>query len=162
MSFPLSKGGRGDVKHDDNNRFSENWGDVKHQDMRNKLIRYNPELRKRARDLRNNATYSEVLLWRKIRRKSLGYEFHRQVPIDGYIVDFYCHELNLAIEVDGSSHDNKYEYDISRQRVLERLGVRFIRFENIDVNSNMNDVLRALEGVIIEIEESRLRSNNID
>jgi len=130
--------------------------------MRNKLIRYNPELRKRARDLTNNATYSEVLLWRKIRRKSLGYEFHRQVPIDGYIVDFYCHELNLAIEVDGSSHDNKYEYDISRQRVLERLGVRFIRFENNDVNSNMNDVLRALEGVIIEIEESRLRSNNID
>jgi len=130
--------------------------------MRNKLIRYNPELRKRARNLRNNATYSEVLLWGKIRRKSLGYEFHRQVPIDGYIVDFYCHELNLAIEVDGSSHDNKYEYDVARQKILERLGVKFIRFENFDVNKNMNDVLRALEGVIIEIEESRLRSNNID
>jgi len=130
--------------------------------MRNKLIRYNPELRRRARNLRNNATYSEILLWSKIRRKSLGYEFHRQVPIDGYIVDFYCHELNLAIEVDGSSHEHKIEYDISRQMVLERLGVRFIRFENNDVNRNMNEVLRALEGVIIEIEESKLRSNNMD
>lgn len=135
---------------------------LNHQNMRNKLIRYNPELRKRARNLRNNATYSEVLLWSKIRRKSLGYEFHRQVPIDGYIVDFYCHELNLAIEVDGSSHENKFDYDMSRQRVLERLGVRFIRFENIDVNRNMIDVLRALERVILEIEESKLRSNNMD
>jgi very-short-patch-repair endonuclease len=137
-------------------------GMLNHQNMRNKLIRYNPELRKRARNLRNNATYSEVLLWSKIRRKSLGYEFHRQVPIDGYIVDFYCHELNLAIEVDGSSHENKFDYDMSRQRVLERLGVRFIRFENIDVNRNMIDVLRALERVILEIEESKLRSNNMD
>jgi very-short-patch-repair endonuclease len=137
-------------------------GMLNHQNMRNKLIRYNPELRKRARNLRNNATYSEVLLWSKIRRKSLGYEFHRQVPIDGYIVDFYCHELNLAIEVDGSSHENKFYYDMSRQRVLERLGVRFIRFENIDVNRNMIDVLRALERVILEIEESKLRSNNMD
>lgn len=152
--------GRWDVRKTDT--FGGSSGMLKHKNMRNRLIRYNPELRKRARNLRNNATYSEVLLWGNIRRKSLGYEFHRQVPINGYIVDFYCHELNLAIEVDGSSHENKFEYDMSRQRVLERLGVRFIRFENIHVNRNMNDVLRALERAILEIEEAKLQSSKAD
>jgi very-short-patch-repair endonuclease len=88
-----------------------------------------------------------------IRRKSLGYEFHRQVPIDEYIVDFYCHELSLAIEVDGNSHINKYEYDLRRQKKLESLGVRFIRFEDLDVKRNINDVLRTLIIIISEQEK---------
>jgi very-short-patch-repair endonuclease len=85
------------------------------------------------------------LLWIKIKGKSQGYEFHRQVPIDEYIVVFYCHELNLAIEIDGSSHYYKYDYDLRRQYDLERLGVKFIRFDDFDVKMNMNDVLRALD-----------------
>ncbi len=119
---------------------------------RNKLIYYNPELKQKARRLRNESTFSEILLWLKIKGKTFGYEFHRQVPIDEYIVDFYCHELHLAIEVDGSSHDNKYEYDLKRQRKLESLGVKFIRFTVLDVKRRMNDVLRALEIQISEIE----------
>lgn len=95
------------------------------------------------------------MLWLKIKGKKFGYEFHRQVPIDEYIVDFYCHELRLAIEVDGSSHDYKYEYDLRRQKRLESLGVRFIRFEDIDVKRSMNDVLRALEIEITEIENNQ-------
>jgi very-short-patch-repair endonuclease len=97
---------------------------------RNKLICYNPELKEQARKLRTDSTLSEVLLWLKIKRKSFGYEFHRQVPIDNYIVDFYCHELMLAIEIDGSSHNNKFDYDELRQRRLEALGVKLIRFED--------------------------------
>ena len=127
---------------------------------RNSIIYYNPSLKEKARRLRNKSTFSEILLWLKIKRKSLGYEFHRQVPLDHYIVDFYCHELSLAIEIDGSSHDNKYEYDLKRQRILESLGVRFVRFGNIDVKRNMNDVLRALEIVISEIEKSK--ENELD
>jgi len=119
---------------------------------RNKLIHSNPELKSRARKLRNNSTYSEILLWIKIKKKSLGYEFHRQVPIDNYIVDFYCHELMLAIEIDGSSHIHKYDYDTKRQKRLESLGVSFIRFDDMDVKKHMNDVLRALESKITEIE----------
>jgi very-short-patch-repair endonuclease len=121
---------------------------------RNKIIYYNPTLKEKARNLRTRCTASETLLWSKIRRRSFGYEFHRQVPIDKYIVDFYCHELRLAIEVDGSSHNNKQEYDLRRQRKLESLGVRFIRFEDIYVKRNLNDVLRALLIVISELEES--------
>jgi very-short-patch-repair endonuclease len=122
---------------------------------RNKLIYYNPELKQKARRLRKQSTFSEILLWLKIKGKTFGYEFHRQVPIDEFIVDFYCHELRLAIEIDGSSHDNKYEYDLKRQRKLESMGVRFIRFEDIDVKRKMNDVLRALEIVISEIENKK-------
>jgi very-short-patch-repair endonuclease len=120
---------------------------------RNKLIYYNPKLKEKARHLRIRCTPSETLLWSKIRRKSLGFEFHRQVPIDEYIVDFYCHELKLAIEVDGSSHINKYEYDLRRQKKLESLGVKFIRFEDIDVKRNINDVLRTLIIIIYEQEK---------
>ena len=121
---------------------------------RNKLIYYNPKLKEKARHLRIKCTPSETLLWSKIRRKSLRYEFHRQVPIDEFIVDFYCHELRLAIEVDGSSHINKYEYDLRRQKKLKSLGFRFIRFEDLDVKLNINGVQRALIKVISELEES--------
>ncbi|TAL66326.1 MAG: DUF559 domain-containing protein [Bacteroidetes bacterium] len=121
---------------------------------RNNLIYYIPKLKEKARKLRNESTFSEILLWLKIKTKSLGYEFHRQVPIDEYIVDFYCHELRLAIEIDGCSHNHKYDYDLRRQKRLESLGVKFIRFDDMDVKRNMNDVLRALEVEIIEIEKS--------
>jgi len=123
---------------------------------RNKIIFYNPNLKEKARRLRIKCTPSETLLWSRIRRRSLGYEFHRQVPIDEYIVDFYCRELRLAIEVDGSSHDNKQEYDLLRQRKLERLGVRFLRFDDRDFRRSMNDVLRAITTVIAELEKANM------
>lgn len=125
---------------------------------RNIILHYNPSLKFRARRLRIRCTESESLLWSRIRRKSLGYEFHRQVPIDEYIVDFYCHELMLAIEVDGSSHDNKQDYDKRRQGRLESMGVRFVRFENCDVKKGLRDVLRVLQDVITELEERNCRN----
>jgi len=73
--------------------------------MANKIIPYNPKLKALARQLRKNSTLSEVLLWQKIKQKGYGVQFHRQVPLLEYIVDFYCHELKLAIEIDGDSHN---------------------------------------------------------
>jgi len=118
---------------------------------RNKIIPYNPKLKQLARELRKNSTLSEVLLWQQIKGKVLGYEFHRQVPIDRFIVDFYCHELMLAIEIDGSSHIEKHNYDMNRESKLRNLGVKFIRFDDLDVKKNMNAVLLALENKINEI-----------
>jgi very-short-patch-repair endonuclease len=70
------------------------------------ILPYDPNLKKLARHLRNKSTMSEVLLWRCLKGKQiLGYDFDRQRPIDRYIVDFYCKELRLAIEIDGSTHD---------------------------------------------------------
>ncbi len=112
---------------------------------------YNPKLKQFARDLRNNSTLSEVLLLRQIKEQTLKYEFHRQIPIDEFIVDFYCHELMLAIEIDGDSHSDKYDYDVSRQRKLQDLRVKFIRFYDVDVKKNMVGMLSALESKIDEI-----------
>lgn len=120
--------------------------------LRNKILPYNPNLKELAKQLRKQGILSEVLLWKKIKNKSLGVEFHRQVPIDNYIVDFYCHELLLAIEVDGNSHLNSDTQinDVLRQEILEKLGVNFIRYNDLDVKKNINDVIRCLE---IKIEE---------
>jgi very-short-patch-repair endonuclease len=119
---------------------------------KNIIIPYNSNLKVLARQLRNNSTLSEVIFWNNIKCKSYGYEFHRQVPINDFIVDFFCHELNLAIEIDGNTHDYNYDHDEHRQKTLENLGIKFIRFSDHDVKRNLNDVLRALEFTISEIE----------
>jgi very-short-patch-repair endonuclease len=117
-----------------------------------KIIPYNQKLKEFARQLRKNATLSEILLWNNIKKKFLGYEFHRQVPIDEFIVDFFCHELLLAIEIDGNTHDYNFDYDNYRQTILEKHGITVVRFTNIDVKKSVNDVLRTLENVISDIE----------
>jgi len=80
----------------------------------------------------------------------LGYDFDRQRPIGNYIVDFYCKELSLAIEIDGDTHIYKYDYDDKRQKELENIGVHFLRFEDIEVKKNMWNVLRVIEDWIIK------------
>ena len=121
--------------------------------MKRKIIPYNPNLKELARELRKNMTLSEVLLWNELKNKSmLGYDFDRQRPIGNYIVDFYCKELSLAIEIDGDTHIYRYDYDDERQRELEKLGVRFLRFEDIEVKKNMRNVIRVIEDWIFKNE----------
>jgi len=122
--------------------------------MRNEIIPYNRKLKDRARELRKNSTFTEVLLWKAIKNKKLGVEFHRQVPIHNFIVDFYCHELKLAIEIDGESHNDKEEYDREREKILESFGVKFIRFSTIDIRKTMNGVLELLALRIRELHPS--------
>ncbi|MEZ2413652.1 endonuclease domain-containing protein [Muriicola sp. E247] len=108
-----------------------------------KIIPYHPYLVILAKKLRNNMTYAEIALWREIKNKKLGVRFSRQIPIDRYIVDFYCKDLRLAVEVDGSVHfeEGNHENDLKRQTRLESLGVRLIRFSNPDVKNNLSWVL---------------------
>ena len=114
--------------------------------MPRKIIQYNPALKQLARNLRNNSTLSEVLLWEQVKGKRIrGYDFHRQKPLLNYIVDFYCNELMLAIEIDGSSHDNKEEEDKIRQNKLESIGIRFLRIDDIEVKRNIDNVIREIE-----------------
>jgi len=111
-----------------------------------KIIPYNPELKELAKELRRNMTLSEVLLWNELKQKQMmGFDFDRQRPIGNYIVDFYCKELSLAIEIDGDTHIYKYDYDDQRQKELEILGVFFLRFEDIEVKRNILNVLRVIE-----------------
>ncbi|MFN4152426.1 MAG: endonuclease domain-containing protein, partial [Candidatus Sericytochromatia bacterium] len=91
--------------------------------MRREIIEYNQNLKERARSLRNNATTMEKKLWQFIKGKQIeGFDFHRQKPINNFILDFYCCKLKLAIEIDGSSHLVKENYDRERQNIIEKYG----------------------------------------
>jgi len=113
--------------------------------VKNKIIPYNPKLKEYAKQLRKNSTLAEVLLRKNIKNKALGVQFHRQVPMLDYIVDFYCHEIQLAIEIDGNSHDYRYFEDLNRQNKLEEQGVQFIRFSDSDIKNNMFSVSLSFE-----------------
>ncbi|MCW9708764.1 endonuclease domain-containing protein [Fodinibius salsisoli] len=117
---------------------------------KNKIIPYEPKLKTLARNLRKNMTHAEVLLWQKIRNKSLDYQFHRQIPMLKYIVDFYCHELMLAIEVDGKVHEHPKVSvsDLDRQQELEIYGVQFLRFENEEIKQDIDSVVSIIENWI--------------
>ena len=128
-------------------------GEVKKEPPMPNIIPYNPKLREFARYLRNNSTLSEVLLWKEIKNKALGVEFKRQVPILDYIVDFYCQELKLAIEVDGHIHNFRYVEDKVRQEQIEQWGITFIRFSNEDIKTNMFSVVLSLESKIDELKK---------
>jgi very-short-patch-repair endonuclease len=126
--------------------------------MRRKILPYNPRLKGLAKALRKNMTFSEVLLWNELKQKKMkGYDFDRQRPIDNYIVDFYCKDLMLAIEIDGISHDfeDVLIKDEIRQQKLEKMGVHFLRFDDREVRKDMPNVLRTIELWIEEQEQKR-------
>ena len=75
----------------------------------------------------------------------LGYDFGRQKPIDNYIVDFFCLKLKLAIEIDGVTHGDKEKYDEIRQKRLESLGIKFLRFTEADIRGNLWEVLEIIK-----------------
>jgi len=121
-----------------------------------KIIPYNPKLKELARNLRNNSTKAEIILWLKLKNSQFyGYDFHRQKPLDNYIVDFYCSELSLAIEIDGYSHEliAVHIKDIKKEKRLNEVGVKILRFTDSQVLKDMENVIRALEFYIYEFEK---------
>jgi very-short-patch-repair endonuclease len=113
----------------------------------------NKELVRRARVLRNNMTKAEIILWTRLRsRKINGYKFRRQQPLLDYIVDFYCHELKLIIEVDGEIHtfsERKY-YDLKRDNILKMNGYHIIRLSNSEVETEINSTVGKIKSFIAE------------
>jgi very-short-patch-repair endonuclease len=123
-------------------------------------IYYNPKLKQLSRKLRNNSTLAEVLLWNELKGKKMkGYQFMRQKPIGNYIVDFYCSKLKLIIEIDGCSHNEKYEEDKTRQEYLENLGLTIMRFDDMIVKKEMDNVLLAIENWIENFEKVQCFDN---
>ena len=92
------------------------------------MIKYKRHLKPLSRGLRKAGNLPEVLLWNQLKSNQLGSRFLRQKPIGNYIVDFYCHELHLVIEVDGGIHNTLIDADTQRQEALVLLGLRVIRF----------------------------------
>ena len=121
-----------------------------------KNLPYNTKLKENSRNLRLNSTLSEVLLWKYLRAKQMkGYAFNRQKPILNYIVDFYSKDLNLVIEIDGDSHNHKYLYDIQRQKEIESLNLCFLRFDDIEIKKDINNVILVIENWIENFENEK-------
>ena len=117
---------------------------------------YDPRLKKLARELRNQSTLAEILLWRHLKGgQRQGYDFHRQKPIGEYIVDFFAADLMLAIEIDGDSHKLKGAEDEVRQQRLEALEIRLLRFADSEVKANLDGVLQAIDNWIEDNDPKR-------
>jgi len=123
--------------------------------MKRKIIPYNPILKELAKKLRRNMTFSEVKLWNELKNgRMMGYDFDRQRPIGNYIVDFYCKDLLLALEIDGITHQDEKIIlkDEIRQDELEMLGVNFLRFNALLVVNKVESVIKEIENWILEYE----------
>jgi very-short-patch-repair endonuclease len=117
---------------------------------------HNPQSTKEFRiKLRKKMTQSEVFLWSKIKSKQLGYKFRRQHGIDNYIVDFYCHELGVIIELDGISHlsEKTYKKDLIKQKHLEEVGYIVKRYTDNQIINEMENVLKDLINICFEINK---------
>lgn len=121
------------------------------------IIPYNPKLKEFARQLRNNSTKSEIYLWKHLKGKQMmGYDFHRQKPLDNYIADFFCYELMLVIELDGYTHqlEDVIEKDKMKEKRLNELGIHVLRFQDEEVYNDVENVLRVIEAFIMEFKKT--------
>ena len=118
----------------------------------------NKNLKKLARELRNNSTKAEIKLWNELLKagKMKGYSFLRQRPVGNYIADFMCKELYLIVGVDGISHEGKEDKDAERDKVLSAMGFVVMRFTDFDVLQDMNYV----EDKLIAYINSRIHPPN--
>lgn len=116
---------------------------------------YNKQLKNYARQLRNESTLGEIILWSKVlrARKMLGCQFNRQFPIHRFIVDFICRKLKLIIEIDGYSHEFKYDKDIERDNYLKNLGYKILRFQEKQVRYDLDNVVEAIENEILTLKK---------
>jgi very-short-patch-repair endonuclease len=120
-------------------------------------IYYNPKLTEFARQLRNNSTKSEIKLWKYLRNgQMMGYDFHRQKPIDNFIADFFCNKLCLVIELDGITHQlaEVIEKDKIKENRLNELGITVLRFSDNEVMNDIDNVVRAIENFILDFEDA--------
>ncbi|MGM0934487.1 MAG: endonuclease domain-containing protein [Bacteroidota bacterium] len=117
-----------------------------------------PENFAKAQRLRANMTADEKLLWEGLKQNQLGYKFRRQHPIHKFIVDFYCHELGLVIEVDGEYHQNQEQIklDSEREKLLEFQDLTILRFTNKEVSNNIEEVIKTIKN---NIEGLKKKSN---
>lgn len=114
-------------------------------------LTYNKALKKRSQEMRKNPTKAEALFWKDILPKSrLGqFRWNRQKPLLQFIVDFYCAELKLIIEIDGEIHQSQKEYDLSRDEVLKSHNLQTVRFTNVDILNNPTCCIAALNDFLL-------------
>jgi very-short-patch-repair endonuclease len=125
------------------------------------ILPYSHHLKEYARSLRNHSTRSEIFMWKQLKGKRLrGYDFHRQKPIGNFIVDLYCPEILLAIELDGITHESEEvrRKDHVKQASLEALGVTVLHFTDEEVFFDTDRVFKVLEIFIDDFEQLHPRN----
>lgn len=101
-------------------------------------------MKPRRKQLRNRATEEERILWSCLKNDKLGCKFIRQYSVEGYVVDFYCPDKRLAVELDGQQHADNVKYDLYRTKYLGVYNIRVLRFWNHEVKNNLSQVLRQI------------------
>jgi very-short-patch-repair endonuclease len=123
--------------------------------MKKEFLWYHPKQKEYARWHRNNSTFSEILFWIQVRNKQIrGYDFHRQKPVDYFILDFFCPRLMLGIELDGITHheDAVIAKDKIKEERMKSLGISMLRFPDVQVYNHMPDVLSEIHLFIDDFE----------
>ena len=121
-------------------------------ELMNKIFNQKIQKEKR-RSLRRRSTKAERTLWQNLRNRGFeGYKFRRQFSVGFFVLDFYCPELKLAIEVDGYSHDSEEakKYDTERQKIIEVYGVRFLRIRDEEVHEDIEKALKKIKTEILK------------
>jgi very-short-patch-repair endonuclease len=119
---------------------------------RKMFYKANPLLFAKAKEMRNNPTHTEMVLWSYLKTKPFGYKFRRQHPLGNYIVDFFCYKLKLVIEADGRIHQKEdiRKYDEERDRYIKEKGIFLLRVANDEVKSNLDQVIETIS-ILIKI-----------
>ena len=103
----------------------------------------------RSRELRREMTPEERILWRELRGfRTHGYPFRRQQIVAGFIVDFYCHQASLVVEVDGGVHQEQTEYDAERDTLMSPYGLRILRIPNDDIHRRLPAVIHCISAAL--------------
>ena len=118
------------------------------------------EQKDQRKALRQNMTPAEAMLWRVLRSRGAGgLKFRRQQGIGPFVLDFYCPEVRLCVELDGSSHDYRYDYDVHRTQFLGEQGIRVVRFRNEQVFTCLDGVVEEIVRIGHEIRETECHSH---
>ncbi|WP_251795793.1 MULTISPECIES: endonuclease domain-containing protein [unclassified Arenibacter] len=107
-----------------------------------------PDTFAKAQHLREQMTETEIILWNRLKdNKEEGYKFRRQHPIHKFIVDFYCHQAKLIIEIDGKYHesDHQKQYDLDRSKILTFQGLKILRFTNEEIMNDIENVIKKIK-----------------
>jgi very-short-patch-repair endonuclease len=116
--------------------------------MRHRMRNNSLELQIAAREMRREPTAAEAILWQALRGSRLGVRFRRQHPVGRFILDFWCAEAKLAVEVDGGIHDEQQAHDAERSAVLELYGYEIVRFRNDEVLKDLPSVIQRIKTTI--------------
>ena len=115
-----------------------------------------PAKKERARELRREMTPEEKILWHYLRGRNMsGFKFRRQQVIDGFIADYYCHEIGLILEIDGGIHETQKDYDTERDRIIQSRGLNVYRITNGDIRKNLYATLSHLRKTCLELTKQQ-------